>query len=58
MPIFHGPPTVVETIFDNNIFDTLPPPPNPRIEPGEVQFHGIDGQVAFHETDGSVFAGR
>lgn len=58
MPIFHGPPTVPETIFDNNIFDTLPPPPNPRIEPGEVFLHPIEGQVTLHETDGSVSAGR
>ncbi len=58
MPIFHGPPTVPELIFDNFIFDTLPPPPNPRIEEGDVFFHGTDGNVIRHETDGSVFAGR
>ncbi len=46
-------------MFDpNGIFDTLPPPPNPRVEPGEVQFHGIEGDVTVHPTEGSVFAGR
>ncbi len=58
MPIFHGPPTAPETIFDDQIFDTLPPPPNPRIETGDVFFHGTDGNVMRHETEGSVFAGR
>ena len=59
MPIFHGPPTVTETMFDDNgIFDTLPPIPNPRIETGDVQFHITEGNVTRHETEGAISAGR
>lgn len=60
MPIFDGPPTgLPSTIFDPLIiFDTLPPPANPRIEDGTIKIHGEEGSIKMHGTEGSIKGGR
>lgn len=59
MPIFDGPPTgLPSTIFDPLIFDTLPPPPKPRIEDGSIKIHGKEGSIKMHGTEGSIKGGR